>query len=895
MIKRICSLILVVCMSLGAVSALAYDDVNNDKQKTAVGLITGFGIMDGVNEKEFGSDMLVKRGEFALYAARLFGNDVKPSASGKGYFDDVDTTTPEGAAVEFLASVGLIEKKGREYNPNDEITYAEAIRVLLNGLGYADVAKSRGGYPGGYIRTATDCELNSNVWLMTNSVLKKTEAAQLLYNALLVYPMQSNGYKADDKTLLESKWDVDEISGIVEAYEDTAIGSNKTLPDNTVQIGGETFDAGNTNIGKYIGYSVKAFYRDDSTSGERTIVSFTEKNNSNTVITCSAEDVEVSGNNVSIYKDKTRKTQKIVNSPAVIYNGQYITNYSALEDVLNIKEGEITFIANDGSTKANVIIVTEYKHLLIDRVDKKAGRLYIKNGSPSVLDDVITVKPEENDVTVFIDGKQAEFNDIQPDDAVTMIMSPDGEKFTLEVSRATVTGKITSKTTDKIKIDDTEYELSAYSTDKLNVSTEGVFAMTMDGKLLGLVAGTKSSSNNYAYVINVYNDKEAGQAFVKLYTANGELETYECAANVNVNGQRRNYIAIPNYVKKSELVTYALNSAGKIMRINRPYDTSSNIDYVNETEFIKNWNKSSVRYIDGIMGMSLVTEDTLIFSMPRYDRNNSSDYRLLKMSDLKNRTYADVTCYDIDRQGRIGALLIVEDISDSVTMSNSLFFVKSVSNAVNDEDEQIARIEGYQDGKEVTLDFTEDTSCITYEDGWMNYVGNEDFDKNYGAAIPGEMLNVGDAIQYTLDNDGDVSAFRLVYNNEKTVFDANNQLKDDNDLIEARYEDWSGTGSVTKQDFYDDLYISFGTVKARYLDYMLNIGLKESEVINYPNSMIIDYYRPINLKNAPIYVYKVKQRELELGDIEDISKDDFVFVRSKKMGELNEVMVYSFE
>ena len=170
MIKRICSLILVVCMSLGAVSALAYDDVNNDKQKTAVGLITGFGIMDGVNEKEFGSDMLVKRGEFALYAARLFGNDVKPSASGKGYFDDVDTTTPEGAAVEFLASVGLIEKKGREYNPNDEITYAEAIRVLLNGLGYADVAKSRGGYPGGYIRTATDCELNSNVWLMTNSV-----------------------------------------------------------------------------------------------------------------------------------------------------------------------------------------------------------------------------------------------------------------------------------------------------------------------------------------------------------------------------------------------------------------------------------------------------------------------------------------------------------------------------------------------------------------------------------------------------------------------------------------------------------------------------------------------------------------------------------------------------
>ncbi len=879
-------------MSFGAVSALAYDDVSNEKNKSAVGLMTGFGIMEAASDKEFGSDALVKRGEFALYAARLFGSDVKPAASAKGYFDDVDRTTPEGAAVDFLAGVGIIEKKGREYNPNDEITYAEAIRILLNGLGYGNDAKALGGYPGGYIRTATECSLNDNVWLMTNSVLKKTEAAQLLYNALLVYP--KNGLnETEDKTLLETKWNVKEVKGVVEAYEDTSVSSNKKLPDNTVQIGEEAYKTGDTNIGKYVGYNVKAYYRDED--GEKTIVSFTERKNYNTVQTYDADDVEVTGNNVKVTKDKTSKTQKIAASASVIYNGQFVSNYSKLEDVLNIHEGEITFIANDGSSAANVIIVTEYKQLLIDRVDKKAGRLYLKNGSPSVLDDVITVKPEENDVTVFIDGKAAEFNDIQPDDAVTMIMSPDGEKFTLEVSRATVTGKITAKSKDKIKIGDTEYDLSYYSADKLNVGVEGVFAVTMDGKLLGLVAGTKSSDNNYAYVINVFTDNDAEEAFVKLYTADGILETYKCAATVNINGQRREYNAIQNYLKKSELVTFALNSDGNIRRINRPYDTSSNIEYVNETEFIKNWNKSSVRYIDGIMGMSLVTDDTVIFSMPRYDRNNSADYRLLKMSDLKNRTYADVTCYDIDRQGRIGALLIVEDISDSVTMSNSLFFVKEVANAVNDEDEQVARITGYQDGEELTLDFTADTSCITYEDGWMNYVGNEDFDLNYSTEIPGEKLNVGDAIQYTLDNEGNVSAFRLVYNNEKIVFDTNGRMKDENDLIESRYEDWSGTGSVTKQDFYDDLYISFGTVKARYLDYMLNIGLKESEVINYPNSMIIDYYRPINLKNAPIYVYDAQQRELELGDIEDISKDDFVFVRSKKMGELNEVMVYSFE
>ena len=170
-------------------------------------------------------------------------------------------------------------------------------------------------------------------------------------------------------------------------------------------------------------------------------------------------------------------------------------------------------------------------------------------------------------------------------------------------------------------------------------------------------------------------------------------------------------------------------------------------------------------------------------------------------------------------------------------------------------------------------------------------MGNENFDTGC------ENFHAGDALQYSLNNNGEVGAYRLVYNNNLTIFDASDNLKDN--LGESRFEDWSGTGSVTKQDFYDDLYISFGTVRARYMDYMLNLGLTESEVLGYGDGkskiQIIDYYRPINLKNAPVYVYRAGKRELELGDIEDISKDDYVFVRSKKMGELNEVMVYSFD
>jgi hypothetical protein len=288
------------------------------------------------------------------------------------------------------------------------------------------------------------------------------------------------------------------------------------------------------------------------------------------------------------------------------------------------------------------------------------------------------------------------------------------------------------------------------------------------------------------------------------------------------------------------------------------------------------------------MGMSFITDDTVIFSMPRFDRDKESDYSILSVSDLKNRTYADVTCYDVDRQGRAGAVLIVEDFSDSVDMGNDLFFVKERSTALNEYDEIVCRIEGYENGELVTLDFTEDSTSVTYEDGWMNYVGNEDFDRGY------DTLNVGDAIQYSLDNDGNVSAYRLVYNNEQTIYSADGTLvyDDPNNF----YEDWSGTGSVTKQDFYDNLYIAYGDVQLRYMDYMVMLGLNEKDRLSYESSSspirIIDYYRPINLLNASIYTYNVNTGKLDIGDMEDIMKGDYVFARSKKMGEKNEIMVY---
>ncbi|MBQ8301752.1 MAG: S-layer homology domain-containing protein [Clostridia bacterium] len=896
MLKKICSVLLVLCMAFSTVGAFAYNDVEEGKETTAVELVTGLGIMSPDEDSEFGVKALVKRGEFALYVTKLMGYNVTVQATSKGYFDDVDTTTLEGAAVDYLAGVGAIPKSGNEYNPNDEITYVEAVRVLLNAMGYGRVAAINGGFPGGYLKTATECELNNNVWKLTNSVLTKADAATLLYNALFVHPMETNykgEYAESDETLLEKTRDVYETIGIVAGYENTCLADGKSLAENCVDIGGEIYEAGTTNIGDYVGYTVYAYYN-EARDGSRTLVAFAPKKNANDAVTLAVDEIEFNGERVEYYEGNTKKKLKFSESAAVIYNGGYYSEYESVEDlILDIPEGEVTFLSNDSTGVANVIIIKEYKHLLVERVDTRDGRLYLKNGSPNASDDILlsnvmTVASYDLEKTVYLDGKKIEFNEIQADDAVTMMKSLDGSKVILEVSRTTVEGSITSISDDEIGISGTKYPISAYCVNTYSAGTTGTFSITTDGKFLGLATGVKSSSSNYAYVLDVYCDNGPEEAYVELFTPDGEVKEYECASNIKINGQRVSYDEVPNKVLKSEIVTVKIKSDGTIAQLNRPFDASSKLNYVNETEFIKNWNKSSVRYTDGIMGMSFITEDTLIFSMPRFDKGNTSDYRILTVDDLTNRTYADVTCYDVDRQGRASVLLIIEDPADSVDMGSDLFFVKDISYTINDDDEDICRIEGYEGGELVTLDFTEDSQSVTYEDGWMNYVGNEDFDKGY------LELNVGDAIQYSLDNDGNVAAYRLVFNNEQTIYSPDGELvyEDANNF----FEDWSGTGSVTKQDFYDNLYIAYGDVQLRYMDYMVFLGLNERDRLSYESSTspirIIDYYRPINLLKASVYVYNVNNGELELGDMEDVMASDIVFVRSKKMGETNEIMVY---
>lgn len=73
--------------------------------------------------------------------------------------------------------------------PNNNVTYAEALAVLINALGYEDTLD--GDWPDNVVEKATELKLDTNLDIEANTQITRGEMSIMIYNALTV-PLKSN-------------------------------------------------------------------------------------------------------------------------------------------------------------------------------------------------------------------------------------------------------------------------------------------------------------------------------------------------------------------------------------------------------------------------------------------------------------------------------------------------------------------------------------------------------------------------------------------------------------------------------------------------------------------------------------------------------------------------------
>ena len=298
--KKIISIALVIltCVGLFAVTTFAeYTDVDIETNEGAcIDFLDVIGIMHGYDNDTFRPDNNITRAEFAVIVARMLkipeqidSNDV--------YYIDVPASHWAAGSIEQLTDRGIFSGKGGGFfGINDDITFEEAVTVLLRICNYGSLADTKGGFPQGYIQVAqSDTTLTKSVDVRER-ILTRKNAAMLVYNALNLplydvkdIKINSATYEVGEDTLLSRYWDIYYTEGIVNATAFGSIYGKSGISEEYIDIDGILYSTDGVDYGAYIGNYVEGYYYDINDNQTVFYIRKPERYNDNIVI--DSEDV----------------------------------------------------------------------------------------------------------------------------------------------------------------------------------------------------------------------------------------------------------------------------------------------------------------------------------------------------------------------------------------------------------------------------------------------------------------------------------------------------------------------------------------------------------------------------------------------------------------------------
>ena len=162
--RKIACFLTAAAMLLSAPSTFAqsYTDVAADSAvyESAADL-TKLGILSGYEDGTLRPDNNISRAEFTEIAAKVLppiimadvGSGWTLTAAGK--FEDLDNTYWASNSIARMSALGYIDGyEDNTFRADDNITYNEAIKIIIEMLNYGSYAWNKGGYPHGYIMQA---------------------------------------------------------------------------------------------------------------------------------------------------------------------------------------------------------------------------------------------------------------------------------------------------------------------------------------------------------------------------------------------------------------------------------------------------------------------------------------------------------------------------------------------------------------------------------------------------------------------------------------------------------------------------------------------------------------------------------------------------------------------
>ena len=152
-LKKTLAVVLAFAMVLSmGFSAFAYTDVTaGTKVAEAVGVLSNLGIFTGFEDGTFKPEDTVTRAQMAAIICRTLGyEDQAQSSAGSTIFNDVPASHWASGYVNVAQSLQIVNGYGDgNFGPEDQVTYEQAVKMIVGALGYELDAQSKGGWSTG--------------------------------------------------------------------------------------------------------------------------------------------------------------------------------------------------------------------------------------------------------------------------------------------------------------------------------------------------------------------------------------------------------------------------------------------------------------------------------------------------------------------------------------------------------------------------------------------------------------------------------------------------------------------------------------------------------------------------------------------------------------------------
>lgn len=895
-LKKVISSVAALTMVASSVAAFAVDfpDVESTASYAqAVQELSALDVISGYEDGTFGPDKLVTRAEITKMIVDALAERSSAEASTESTkFADVSADhwakgyINQGVADGFIAGMS-----DTEFDPDANVTYVQAQKMLVSAIGYETYAQAQGGWPIGYKTYAASLDITKGISGIKDSTeLTRAQVAQMIDNAMdtplcviASWKPEWNGTKTPNletrdgkegrayETLFTEKHDAYKVYGrVTETSKTGSVDTDKVtfqvekadnFDDQEVKADSpvsEDMYIGDSKADNYLRtYSQALIQKNDD--DEFTILSIAAAAANKSVTVASEDFDENKSTDEALYffpagttKGSTKYQLDTTNGVKIYINGvESSKSIAELRDYLDKNETASVTLQKEtevGSTstsaKYNTIMVSSYVTAIVDEVIDKTNETSVNFDTySSGIQAKMTVNKDDDNYTYSfkLDGKDIEAKDLQQNDVLNIAYDTtgsfkDSSFYDVIVTRNVVDGvKCTSRNDSKgeYTIGGTKYKAAEGMDIDVETSTEYSLYLDHFGRIAK--ADENSVSKNYGVLKNIYK-KAGGDYMAQIITKKGTEEEYKVDSD--------NVKAYKSYLVKSDADGAVYDSTNKKTDAYPKQVVEYSVSSSSNKITIKNGGVIAPTTADAEykesgnkIGSVKMADSTVILDLSEVDTKDTYSV----VSSLNDGSNYVAYGYDKSKSDNTYRFVIITEGTSSVFNSETQLAIFNGSEVVdNDGDKTAYNLVVNGEEKQFVLD---DDVVIT---------GNK------GETVADNAFDEGDVLVYATNSEGYISRIYSVFAAQNVLngssfedFRTNAFKKQSSVLADTKFAD-------LLSDDDNDVNVVFGPVVDKSGS-NITIGTVTTNaegkyVVNYDEGLEVNY------SNAKIYTYDFAAR-----------------------------------